>query len=210
MVNDRNEEQEVSLLLAVQSGQVSAYGRLYERHAAAARLQAGRFSLSTFDIDDLVSDAFTRVFAALRVGRGPTSNFRAYLLTTLRHAAYTKSRQDRRIRLVEDMADVFDGRDSADSAETVVLAAVEAAQLAKVFVKLSDRWRMALWRTEVEGRKPADIARKMGLSANGAAALVSRARAGLRRAYLGEHQIESLGNRRSGVVAHRQVSSTVA
>jgi hypothetical protein len=52
---------------------------------------------------------------------------------------------------------------------------------------LPERWRLALWKTEVEGVKPRDLADELGLSANATSALIYRAREGLREAYLLEH-----------------------
>jgi hypothetical protein len=55
------------------------------------------------------------------------------------------------------------------------------------FTRLPDRWRLALWYTEVEGRSPAQVAPLLGMTPNGVAALAYRAREGLRKAYLDQH-----------------------
>ena len=44
-----------------------------------------------------------------------------------------------------------------------------------------------LWHTEVEGQKPADVAKLLGMSANSVSALAYRAREGLRQAFLNMH-----------------------
>ena len=45
------------------------------------------------------------------------------------------------------------------------------------------RWQTVLWHTEIEGRSSAEVGDLLGLSPNAAAALIGRARDGLRRAY---------------------------
>jgi DNA-directed RNA polymerase specialized sigma24 family protein len=55
--------------------------------------------------------------------------------------------------------------------------------LARAFQGLSPRWQTVLWMAEVQGRTTAEIGAHLGLSANAAAALLIRAREGLRRAY---------------------------
>lgn len=52
--------------------------------------------------DDLVSEAFTKVLAALPEDHGPHSAFRAYLLTALRHTASDKTRRDSKVDLADD------------------------------------------------------------------------------------------------------------
>lgn len=87
---------DAELIDAVRSGQVDAFGSLYERHVSAAYNLAMQLARSRAESDDLVSEAFARVLDTLRAGRGPDSAFRAYLLTALRHVAYDKTRRDRR------------------------------------------------------------------------------------------------------------------
>ena len=56
-------------------------------------------------------------------------------------------------------------------------------EMAQAFGGLSPRWQSVLWMAEVEGLSTAEIGGQLGLSANAAAALLGRARDGLRRAY---------------------------
>src|SRR5690606_1145964 len=52
---------------------------------------------------------------------------------------------------------------------------------------LPERWREVLWYLEVEGRKPAEVAAQLGVTAPRVSALAYRAREGLRRSYLDRH-----------------------
>jgi hypothetical protein len=59
--------------------------------------------------------------------------------------------------------------------------------ITRAFTSLPQRWRAVLWRVEVEGERPAVVARHFGLSPNATAALARRARQGLQAAYLQAH-----------------------
>jgi hypothetical protein len=55
------------------------------------------------------------------------------------------------------------------------------------FRRLPPRWQTVLWRSEVCGDTASEIGQDLGISANAAAALASRAREGLRVEYLRDH-----------------------
>jgi hypothetical protein len=59
--------------------------------------------------------------------------------------------------------------------------------ITRAFSSLPERWRVVLWRVEVEGERPATVAPHFGLSPNAMSALARRAREGLRAAYLQAH-----------------------
>ncbi|MFC5063693.1 sigma-70 family RNA polymerase sigma factor [Actinomycetospora atypica] len=166
-----------------------AFGTLYGRHRDAARALARQLARSPSDADDLVSAAFARLLEILRAGGGPTEAFRAYLLTSLRHLAYDRTRAERRLDLTEDMGEVI----GVDPDRTIVpfadpaVAGLERSLAARAFATLPERWQAVLWHLEVEGDSPADIAPLFGLTPNAVSALGYRAREGLRQAYLQEH-----------------------
>jgi RNA polymerase sigma factor (sigma-70 family) len=167
----------------------AAFATLYARHHDAARALARQLARSPADADDLVAGAFTRMLEVLRAGRGPTEAFRAYLLTSVRHLAYDRTRAERRLDLTDDLAGVH----GVDPEGTVVpftdtaLAGLERSLAAQAFATLPERWQAVLWHLEVEGDSPADIAPLFGLTPNAVSALGYRAREGLRQAYLQEH-----------------------
>jgi RNA polymerase sigma factor (sigma-70 family) len=179
----RDTDTDTDLLVAVRAGDTDAYATLYERHRPASRRLAHSLAADPADADDLVAEAFTKVLATLRAGRGPHESFRAYLLTTLRHVSYHRSRVDRRIEFTDDLTRYDAGEPFHDPA----LARLERAYAASAFRQLPARWRDVLWHTEVEGATPAEIAPALGLTPNAAAVLAHRAREGLRRLYLQQH-----------------------
>lgn len=180
---------DAELAAAVRAGNTGAYAGLYERHVAAARLLARQLSPSAAAADDLVSEAFLKVLDTLLAGGGPDSAFRAYLLTTLRHAGYDRTRRDRRLEWSDDMT----RHDRGIPWEDPAVAGLESALAARAFARLPERWRRVLWHTEVERVTPTELAPLLGLTPNGVAALAYRAREGLRQAYLREQVADGAG-----------------
>ena len=163
-----------------------SYGELYVEHAPAARRLA--LSMVPRDIaDDIVAEAFARVLAAIRAGRGPDHAFRGYLLTTVRHLAHDWLAARRRLTVTGDLDEEAGVSGVSSGAEAQAEARAEARLIIRAFSRLPERWRTVLWHLEVEGQAPADVAPMFGLSANGVSALAMRAREGLRQAYLQEH-----------------------
>ncbi len=183
MTLDRRSDAE--LIAAVRRGDSEAYGVLYERHLHAAKRAASCLSGTVAEREDLVADAFTRVLRVLRDGGGPTEEFRAYLLVTLRNAAISGSR-GAMVSLYADVPETYLPRPGGDP----VVHRWDANAAASAFASLPERWRTVLWHTEVEDESPAEVAPLLGLRPNGVAALAYRAREGLRQAYLRAHLAE--------------------
>ena len=171
------------LITAVRDGDADAYGFLYERHSARALRLARQIVPEQADADDVVSETFTKVLAAIRSGAGPTEAFLPYLLTAVRRVAFDQVKA-RRAQVPTDDADLDDqGEPFADPAE----ARLERTLIARAFAALPERWSAVLWLTEVEQARPADVALQLGISPNSVAALRYRAREGLRQSYLQMH-----------------------
>ncbi|GAA2955284.1 hypothetical protein GCM10010459_07540 [Microbacterium schleiferi] len=155
----------------------AAYAELWLRHSAAALAVARAFT--TLDADDVVSEAFTRVFARIKDGGGPTMGFRPYLLTAVKNVAREWGSRAAETTST-DVADLSADTDTAQSVE----AALEAGVTVSAFRSLPTRWQEALWYSDVEGLKPRQFAPLLGLAANAASALVIRARRGFRDAWV--------------------------
>jgi len=187
------------LIAEVRSGGTDAYGLLYRRHVESARTLARQLTGCPAEVDDLVAEAFTRLFSTLRRGGGPDSAFRAYLLTTLRNTLYDRARQDRRVELSDDMT----RHDRGVPWEDTAVDGLESTLAARAFSRLPERWRIVLWRTEVKQESPAEVASLLGLTPNGVSALAYRAREGLRQAYLQEHLNSEMPDPYRGTAGHR-------
>jgi RNA polymerase sigma factor (sigma-70 family) len=173
------------LILLARAGDRTAFGELWSRHARAGISVARKFT-SSLDADDLVAEAFTRIYRRVLDGGGPDGAFRPYLYTTIRNLASSWGR-DRNDIQIEDIEDLTD----ANVPEDPATVALDARMTASAFRSLPERWQSVLWYTEVEGMTPQDVAPILGLTANGVAALAYRAREGLRTAWLQAHVSEA-------------------
>jgi RNA polymerase sigma factor (sigma-70 family) len=178
---------DAELISAVRGGDADAYGELFSRHVEAAR-RLGRQLVSGPDVDDLVADAFAKVFVVLRRGGGPDVAFRAYLLTAVRRLHVDRLRVAARLRTTDDLSPFDAGIPFRDTA----VEGFESATVARAFASLPERWQLVLWHTEVEGQKPAEVALLLGMSANSVSALAYRAREGLRQAFLSLHAQDTM------------------
>lgn len=179
-------EPDGELTVRAARGDTGAFEELYRRHSGAAWRVAYAVTGNPHDASDAVSEAFTRVFAALPAGRFPSeAPFRPYLLTAARNAAIDGVRRSGRLQPSELEHLEFGTADQSPSDQ--VVGALDSSLVATAFLSLPERWRSVLWLTEVEGLEPREIADMLGVSANGAAQLAVRARAGLREQFLQAH-----------------------
>jgi RNA polymerase sigma factor (sigma-70 family) len=172
---------DTELIERARSGDTSAFAELWRRHYRSAARVARQFT-SSIDADDLVSEAYVRIFQRVLAGGGPTGAFRPYLYTTIRNLAssWGAASHDVQVDVIEEFEDERIPDDPA-------AWALDRTLTAKAFRSLPDRWQTVLWYTEVEGMDPHEVAPLMGLTANGVAALSYRAREGLRTAWLQAH-----------------------
>jgi len=177
-----DERSDAELISAVRAGDVAAYGELFARHVEAAR-RLGRQLVPGPDVDDLVSESFTKVLGVLQRGGGPDLAFRAYLLTAVRRLHVDRIRATARLHTTDDLTPFDPGVPFRDTA----VEGFESATAARAFASLPERWQLVLWHTEVEEQKPAEVAPLLGMTPNAVSALAYRAREGLRQAYLSMH-----------------------
>ncbi|MFF9346345.1 sigma-70 family RNA polymerase sigma factor [Streptomyces sp. NPDC014734] len=195
---------DAELIRQMRDGDDHAYAELFRRHSDAVRRYARTCCRDTHTADDLTAEVFARTLQAVRRGKGPEEAVRAYLMTAVRHVAAAWTKTAKREHLVEDFA-VFVTQASASSSSQVsdmetldvgadVLAMHEAEQsmAMRAFRSLPERWQAVLWHTTVEEESPSEVAPLFGLTANATAVLASRAREGLKQAYLQAHVSRAL------------------
>jgi RNA polymerase sigma factor (sigma-70 family) len=170
---------EAELVALVRDGVPAAYAELYRRHLGEARRYAAALGYVD-DIDDIVAETFTRVFALLQQGAGPTA-FRPYLFVSLRNIHRNFKRRRKNEHLMADMSDTDEVVDDELDRRLV------DEGIGRALSRLPERWQTVLWLTAVEGRTNAEVAEHLGIRPNSAAALSFRAREGLRQAYLADH-----------------------
>jgi DNA-directed RNA polymerase specialized sigma24 family protein len=167
----------------VRAGDFGAFGRLRQRHEAAARRLA-RILVSAAEIDDVVAEAFDRVLQALKRGGGPADGFRPYLLTATRRVCASRAEGQGAAGLAQtgqpESGRASDpGRPFLDPATSV-----DKLLIVGVYLSLPERFSALLWHLEIEQETPEEIAPLFGLSFNGLGVLERRARAAFRQTYL--------------------------
>jgi RNA polymerase sigma factor (sigma-70 family) len=170
--NSKLTTSDAELIETARSGDARAFGELWRRHYRSAARVARQFT-SSIDADDLVSEAYARIYQRVLAGGGPTGAFRPYLYTTIRNLASSWGAASRDVQ-VDIIEDFEDDRIPDDPAAW----ALDRTLTARAFRSLPERWQTVLWYTEVEGMDPHEVAPLMGMTANGVAALSYRAREG--------------------------------
>ncbi|CAM5631794.1 sigma-70 family RNA polymerase sigma factor [Streptomyces aurantiogriseus] len=196
---------DADLIARMRSGDDTAYEELYRRHAEAVRRYARTCCRDAHTADDLTAEVFARMLQAVRGGSGPAHAVRAYLLTSVRRVAAGWTKSAKREQLVDDFAlfaahasrssEVGDDAASVGSfgagvdvgADVRAMHEAERSMAMRAFRSLPERWQAVLWHTEVEDESPSEVATLFGLDANGTRVLASRAREGLKQAYLQAH-----------------------
>ncbi|MFI6640206.1 sigma-70 family RNA polymerase sigma factor [Streptomyces sp. NPDC050504] len=204
---EESDDQQVpdsELIQLMRGGDDGAYEALFRRHSAAVRRYARTCCRDGHTADDLTAEVFARTLQAVRGGAGPEYAVRAYLLTTVRRVAAAWTKTAKREQLVEDFALFADQAARSSSSEvsdedTLELGAdvramheAERSMAMQAFRSLPERWQAVLWHTTVEDESPSEVAPLFGLTANATAVLASRAREGLKQAYLQAHVSQAL------------------
>lgn len=195
---------DTDLIGRMRSGDDTAYEELYRRHADAVRRYARTCCRDAHTADDLTAEVFARMLQAVRGGSGPEFAVRAYLLTSVRRVAAGWTQSAKREQLVDDFAvfaaqsarssDVADDDTLELGADVRAMHEAEQSMAMQAFRSLPERWQAVLWHTEVEDESPSEVAMLFGLDANGTRVLASRAREGLKQAYLQAHVSATLTN----------------
>ena len=181
LVGSRPVATDRELLERVRSGEPTAFGVLWERYEPEARAFARYLTRSPHETDDVVAEAFAKVLRAIHRGHGPTESFKPYLMTAIRRTWWRRTEHRPDVSLDDDG---LDGPPAPEDGIEAELAGEELDGAAgRALRSLSPRWQKVLWHTEIEGRSSAEVGELLGLSPNAAAALIGRARDGLRRAY---------------------------
>ncbi|MFD4129285.1 sigma-70 family RNA polymerase sigma factor [Streptomyces globisporus] len=190
------------LIEDMRAGDDQAYEELFRRHSGAVLRYARSCCRDAHTADDLTAEVFARTLQAVRGGKGPTEAVRAYLMTAVRHVAAAWTKSAKREHLVDDFA-VFATQATRSSelsdddtlelgADVLAMHEAEQTMAMQAFRSLPERWQAVLWHTTVEEESPSEIAPLFGLTANATAVLASRAREGLKQAYLQAHVSQAL------------------
>ncbi|MEU3581446.1 sigma-70 family RNA polymerase sigma factor [Streptomyces globisporus] len=190
------------LIEDMRAGDDQAYEELFRRHSGAVLRYARSCCRDAHTADDLTAEVFARTLQAVRGGKGPTEAVRAYLMTAVRHVAAAWTKSAKREHLVDDFAafatqatrssEISDDDTLELGADVLAMHEAEQTMAMQAFRSLPERWQAVLWHTTVEEESPSEIAPLFGLTANATAVLASRAREGLKQAYLQAHVSQAL------------------
>ncbi|TDN87711.1 sigma-70 family RNA polymerase sigma factor [Microbacterium sp. BK668] len=175
------EPADADLVLRTRSGDKTAFGELWFRHYRSG-IAVARSVSPALDPDDLVQEAYARIYQSILRGGGPTGSFRAYLFTSIRNAAAGWGRSSR-----EDTVDLLDTIEDPATSDEATDAALDRSLTHCAFRSLPTRWQEVLWYTEIEQMKPAEVAPLLGMKPTAVAQLAFRAREGLREAWIQAH-----------------------
>lgn len=174
------ERSDLDLIMLTRSGDEGAFGELWARHYHAG-IRAARSITQNHDPEDMVQEAFTRIFKAIRGDHGPREVFRAYLYMVLRSVSMSWSNSEYSSEAIEEL------QESQQPAYSFEGQLLDGAITSQAFATLKPEWRSVLWYLEVEGMTPREVAPILGMSANATSALAYRAKEGLRSSWLQAH-----------------------
>lgn len=172
---------DVELLERARAGDTEAYGELWRRHQPAARRAAAAVT-TRYEPDDLVVEAFMRIYDLIRRGKGPETGFRSYLFRSIRNISIDWARSAAPVSL-----DDADKLEDPSFSEESTSAALDRALTVQAFTSLPARWQEVLWYSEVEQLSPQRIAPILGMKPSAVSTLAHRAREGLRVAWIQAH-----------------------
>jgi RNA polymerase sigma factor (sigma-70 family) len=121
---------------------------------------ARKYSSSSEQAEDLVFEAFARILATIKRGKGPTISMGHYLVSTIRNVAVTgvahESQEFARDPL--EVAQMYENEQFSDHVKT-------SEWLTDAFNTLSDRSQLVVWFRVIDNMASKEIASTLGVSA---------------------------------------------
>jgi RNA polymerase sigma-70 factor (ECF subfamily) len=186
-VNPGSEPTDDALVAAAAAGDEGAFEQLFNRHRRQVARIAGRFFSQREQIEEIIQEAFTKLYFALNSYHGThEASFKAWLAQIAVNVCYDQLRRAR--RRPEEALGEFTENESRDftsqlrSARSDIEGAMVSRDLAlKLLTRLSPEDRMVLTLLDVEGFSVAEIAEMTNWSISKVKVRAHRARAHLRR-----------------------------
>lgn len=176
---------DLDLITLAREGRSDALAELWSRHYDGAVRTAMRWTANAYDAEDVASEAFSRMLAAVGEGGGPTGSVGGYLAISVRNLVVNRAKRHESGNVRVADPEIYAAPQSTHA--NPVADRVELGLVREAFSTLPMRWRVVLWRTAVDRDTNQTLAKDMGMTANAVAALAARARAGFRAAYLQAH-----------------------
>jgi len=183
-------------MLAVQRGDRSAFGQLFEKHVRGVVGFAAQFVGARARAEELAQDVFLQIYRT-RARYVPTARFTTWLYRMVTNACLSEVRRaDHRSRILP--VDHAVERDDADpgslpevatrSSEEVVLSQESLNRLRTELEELPPQQRAALLLARVEGLSYEEVAEALSSSVSAVKSLVHRATVRLRDRMQEEHK----------------------
>lgn len=171
------------LLLKASRGDKESFQELFSEHSDRVFNFVYHLTYSRDDAEDILQEAYIRVFAAIQ-GRDVSSfDFQAYLYKAAKNLSLKAvARRKREGLTLEEAADLADESIFQDP-ERAALLREQRARVAEATRKLSDDQETALLLREVEGLSYDSIAEVLDSNSNAVGVLLSRARLKFREVY---------------------------
>ena len=165
-----------ALMVAVAAGSRPAFARLFERHGSAAWRLACRLAGDAGDAEDLVQEAFVRLWAQAPRWQAGQSGVAAFLTRVVTNLAIDRSRRKR----PQPIGDLPDDPDPAPLSDAVLAEADTARRIQLCVAALPERQRAAIVLTYWEGLTGPMAAQTLDLSPKAFESLLIRARTALK------------------------------
>lgn len=178
MQNDADEVADDDLIERVGAGDRRAFSVLMARHVDRVYALAHRMTGSRSDAEDIVQEAFVRVWTKAATWRPGGARFSTWLYRVVLNLCVDLRRRSRLRPEGLDAADAV--ADPGPTAETSLAEAQRNARVAAAVAALPERQRAAVVLTYTGGLSNAEAAQLMRLSVKAFEALLVRARRTLR------------------------------
>ncbi len=169
-----------ALLVASAGGDARAFRALVDRHSGQAYAVALRMTGSAAEAEDVVQDAFLRVWRHAGSWRTGGARFATWLFQIVLNLCRDRARAAR-LRRHLPIEDGLEASDPRPGAEAGLRAQHEARLLLAAVQALPSRQREAVVLTYAGGLSNAEAAAALGVSAGAIESLLVRARRDLRR-----------------------------
>jgi RNA polymerase sigma-70 factor (ECF subfamily) len=168
------------LMAAIGRGDRQAFAGLVERHSRRAAALAARITLNRSDAEEVVQEAFMRVWVKAPNWRPQSEAGGAQFGTWFHRILVNLSIDRRRKPAGEDLERAGEIADDAPSALDAVEGGETARRVAEAVAKLPERQRAALAMCHFEGMSNIEAAAALGLTVGAVESLLVRARRALK------------------------------
>lgn len=176
-MEERSDEE---LMAAIGRGDQRAFAGLVERHFRRAAALAARITLNRSDAEEVVQEAFMRVWVKAPSWRPQDQAGGAQFYTWFHRILVNLSIDRRRKPANEDLEKAGEIADEAPSALDVVEGGETSQRVAAAVAKLPERQRAALALCHFEGKSNIEAAEALGITVGAVESLLVRARRALK------------------------------